>query len=143
VIVPVGGLQNVPTSIALLHNQLKVSVMVDGSQSGLQRIHNMVDRGLLDASKLLALTDLTHTKAADIEDLFGEAFYLRLLKKSGTVTLTKAKLGKSERIVKRVEEALVTASTTTAPPATSWSAPRCWRTSRRHPRPLGATHPGA
>jgi predicted ATPase len=106
VIVPVGGLQNVPTFIALLHNQLNISVMVDGSQSGLQRIHNMVDRGLLDASKLLALTDITCTKAADIEDLFDEDFYLRLLKKSDTATLTKAKLGKGERIVKRVEEAL-------------------------------------
>jgi hypothetical protein len=106
VIVPVGGLQNVPTFIALLHNQLNVSVMVDGSQSGLQRIRNLVDRGLLDAGKLLALNEITGTKAADIEDLFEEPFYLRLLTESGTAAVTKSKLGKGERIVKRVEHAL-------------------------------------
>lgn len=106
VIVPVGGLQNVPTFIALLHNQLNVSVMVDGSQTGLQRIQHMVARGLLDQDKLLAVTDITGTKSADIEDLFDEAFYLRLLKASGTATITKKRLGKGERIVKRVEEGL-------------------------------------
>lgn len=106
VIVPVGGLKNVPTFIALLHNQLNVSVMVDGSQTGLQRIQHMVARGLLDQDKLLAVTDITRTKSADIEDLFDEAFYLHLLKASGTATVTKKKLGKCERIVKRVEEAL-------------------------------------
>lgn len=106
VIVPVGGLQNVPTFIALLHNQLNVSVMVDGSQTGLQRIQHMVDRGLLDQDKMLALTEITHTKSADIEDLFDEAFYLRLLKESGTATVAKGKLGKGDRIVKRIEHAL-------------------------------------
>jgi predicted ATP-dependent endonuclease of OLD family len=104
VIVPVGGLQNVPTFIALLHGQLNLAVMVDGSQSGLQRIHNMVERGLLDARQLLALTDITNTKSADLEDLFDQAFYLRLLKESGTATVARTKLGKGERIVKRVEE---------------------------------------
>ena len=106
VIVPVGGLQNVPTFVALLHNQLNVSVMVDGSQGGLQRINNMVERGLLDADKLLTLTDITGTKAADIEDLFDESFYLRLLKQSGIGTVSKAKLGRGDRIVKRVEDAI-------------------------------------
>ncbi len=106
VIVPVGGLQNVPTFVALLHNQLNVSVMVDGSQGGLQRINNMVERGLLDADKLLTLTDITGTKAADIEDLFEEPFYLRLLKQSGIGTVSKAKLGRGDRIVKRVEDAM-------------------------------------
>ena len=106
VIVPVGGLQNVPTFVALLHNQLNVSVMVDGSQGGLQRINNMVERGLLDADKLLTLTDITGSKAADIEDLFDESFYLRLLKQSGIGTITKGKLGRGDRIVKRAEDAI-------------------------------------
>lgn len=106
VIVPVGGLQNVPTFIALLHGQLNVAVMVDGSQTGLQRIQHMVQRGLLSQDKLLALTDITKTKSADIEDLFEESFYLRLLKESGTANVAKSKLGKGERIVKRVEGVL-------------------------------------
>jgi len=106
VIVPVGGLQNVPTFIALLHNQLNVSVMVDGSQGGLQRIQNMVDRGLLDASKLLPITDITGTRSADIEDLFDERFFLDLLRASGAASVSKTKLGKGDRIVKQVEAAL-------------------------------------
>jgi len=106
VIVPLGGRQNVPTFIALLHGQLNLAVMVDGSQTGLQRIQHMVQRGLLSQDKLLALTDITETKSADIEDLFEESFYLRLLKESGFAGVAKSKLGNGERIVKRVEDAL-------------------------------------
>jgi hypothetical protein len=103
VIVPVGGLEKIPTFIALLHTQLNIAVMVDGSASGLQRIENMVERGLLDAKQLLPLTEITGTKSADIEDVFDIPFYLQLLKASSTATVPSTKLPKGDRIVKRVE----------------------------------------
>jgi hypothetical protein len=106
VIVPVGGLEKVPTFIALLHNQLNIAVMVDGSGSGLQRIDNMVERGLLEARQLLPLTDITGTKSADIEDLFAVPAYIKLLKDSGTASVAASKLPDGDRIVKRVETVL-------------------------------------
>ena len=106
VIVPVGGLDKVPTFIALLHNQLNIAVMVDGSTGGLQRIQNMVDRGIIDANQILPLTEITATKSADIEDLFDVAYYLRLLKESGTASVPATKLPSGERIAKRIEDYL-------------------------------------
>lgn len=66
----------------------------------------MVERALLDARKLLPLPEITTTKSADVEELFDDAFYLRLLKESGTATVARTKLGKGDRIVKCVEEAI-------------------------------------
>lgn len=105
-IVPVGGLDKIPTFIALLGAQLNVAVVMDGSAGGSQKINDLVQRGVIDAKNLIALNTVTGGKEADIEDLFDEGFYLRLLKDSRTATVAKTKLPAGSRIVKRVERAI-------------------------------------
>ena len=68
---PVGGIDKIPTFISLLNGtDLNVTVLIDGAVGGNQRLSSFVDRGLLDKSKLIPLTEITQTRQADIEDLF-------------------------------------------------------------------------
>lgn len=106
-ITPVGGLDKVPTFVALLGgSDLNVAVLMDVAAGGNQRLTNMVQRGLLPKEHLIPLTDITSTSEADIEDLFDAGWYLRLLEESKVGTLTKANLAGGGRIVKQVEVAL-------------------------------------
>jgi hypothetical protein len=103
-IVPVGGLDKIPTFIALLGAHLpNVTVLLDVAAGGSQKIDSLVERGVIASDKLIPLTQITGSEEADIEDLFDLDFYLELLAESGTATVTKAKLKKGKRIVKRVE----------------------------------------
>lgn len=103
VIVPVGGLDKIPTFIALLGAQLNVAVVMDAAAGGSQKVNNLIERGIIDPARVVPLNTITGAKEADIEDLFDESFYLSLLKQSGTGNATKSKLAPSGRIVKRVE----------------------------------------
>jgi hypothetical protein len=104
VIVPVGGLDKIPTFIALLGAQLNVAVVMDSAAGGSQRINDLIHRGIIESKNVIALNTITGGKEADIEDLFDEAFYLKLLKASGAGTVTKAKLPAGNRIVRRVAD---------------------------------------
>lgn len=105
-IVPVGGLDKIPTFVALLGAQLTVAVVMDGSAGGSQKINDLVARGVIEGKNIVALSSITDSQEADIEDLFDETFYLQLLKDSGTTSISKTKLPAGARIVKRVERAL-------------------------------------
>jgi AAA ATPase domain len=100
-IVPVGGLHNLVPFMALLHVPLNIAVIVGSSGGGLERIQGMVDRGLLSTRQLLPVSDITGTRAADVEDLFKVSFYLRLLQESGAASVTASELPQAERIVAR------------------------------------------
>jgi hypothetical protein len=104
-IVPVGGLDKIPTFVALLGAQLNVTVVMDAASGGSQKIDSLVKRGIIEKNKVIPLNTITSTKEADIEDLFDEAFYLRLLKATG-IAVTKSKLAPGNRIVPRVEQSL-------------------------------------
>lgn len=106
VIVPVGGLDKIPTFVALLGAKLNVAVVMDTSAGGSQKINELIKRGIIEQKNVVTLNTITGTKEADIEDLFDIDFYLDLLKDSGTATVEKAKLPPGPRIVKRVEEFL-------------------------------------
>ncbi len=102
-IVPVGGLDKIPTFIALLGAHLNVAVVLDAQAGGSQKINSLVDRGVIDAKNVLPLNKITGGSEADIEDLFDEDFYLDLLRTSKTANVSKTKLGPGSRIVKRIE----------------------------------------
>jgi predicted ATP-dependent endonuclease of OLD family len=107
VLVPVGGLEKVPSFIALLGAQLNVAVVVDGAAGGTQRLKEMVDKRVIEADKVLPLSQITGGKEADIEDLFTEAFYVELLNASGVLSKVKAgALPKGNRITARVAKHL-------------------------------------
>lgn len=105
-ITPVGGIDKIPTFVALLGGDLNVTVVMDVAAGGNQKITGLVKRGLLDQQRLVPLTDITGTSEVDIEDLFDQQWYLKLLKASGVGTITKAKLTGGGRIVKQVEAAM-------------------------------------
>jgi len=104
-ITPVGGIDKIPTFVALLGGELNVTVVMDVAAGGNQKITGLVKRGLLDPQRLVPLTDITGTAEADIEDLFDQQWYLKLLEASGVGTITKAQLT-GGRIVKQVEAVL-------------------------------------
>jgi len=105
-IVAVGGLDKVPTFVALLGSHLRVAVLVDSAAGGSQRLASMVDHHLLEPNRLLAITSITGTREADVEDMFEPAFYLQLLKAAGGADLKQPQLTGGDRITKRIERAI-------------------------------------
>lgn len=104
---PVGGIDKLPTFIALLGgSDLSLAVVMDGAAGGNQKLTQLINRGLLDQRRLIPITDITETKEADIEDLFEEDWYLDLLSIAGVGPVAKKDLKGGGRIVKRVEAAL-------------------------------------
>jgi hypothetical protein len=106
VLVPAGGIDKIPTFIALLGTQLNLAVVLDVTARGNQKIDSMVKRGVLERGKLFPLTEITGGSEADIEDLFDPGFYLELLKGTGTANLKVKDLGSEASILKRVEQQL-------------------------------------
>jgi predicted ATPase len=105
VIVPVGGLDKIPTFIALLGSQLNVAVILEVSGGGTQRVNSLVQRGIIAGEKLIPLTEFTGTTEADIEDLFDVDFYLSLLNRSGAASVKTSQLKGKGRILKQIEGA--------------------------------------
>ncbi|HET9163840.1 MAG TPA: AAA family ATPase [Solirubrobacterales bacterium] len=105
-IVPVGGIDKLPTFIALLGVNLNVAVVLDGAAGGSQKINAMTERGLINSNAVVPLATITGGKEADIEDMFDESWYLKLVKDSGVGQITKAKLSPGNRIVPRIESAI-------------------------------------
>ena len=118
-IVPVGGLGNVVTFIALLRaNGLKFAVLHDYAGSPDQKLMDMVreklisDKAVLNASQFRDLSALgTAGKAADIEDLFTPAFYVDRFNQTFSKglkgkKLTETDLPSGDRIVERLERYL-------------------------------------
>ena len=99
---PVGGLEKIPTFIALLNQQLNVAAIHDSDGKGITRLQDMVDKKVIDAANVINLLKFAEsTKAADLEDLFEEDWYLELLSKSGVAKIEKANLkSKHPRVVK-------------------------------------------
>lgn len=105
-ITPVGGIDKIPTFVALLGGSgLSITVVMDVAAGGSQKITNLVQRGLLNQQRLVPLTDITGTNEADIEDLFRSDWYLKLLRAAGAGEIAESKLT-GGRIVKQVEAVL-------------------------------------
>ena len=118
-IVPVGGLSNVATFVALLGaNGLKIAIVHDYNGSPEQRITDLVrqkllaDRSVLNVSQFRDLEKLgQNTLPTDIEDLFTPSMYLDYFHKAydqqlNGELLKEADLPKGDRIVDRIERAL-------------------------------------
>lgn len=106
VVTPVGGLDKLPTFIALLGTKLNVAVLLEVATGGSQKIQDLVRRGVIEGNRLVALTNYTGTTEADIEDMFDEATYVRLVTASGAAKPVKSKMGKQPRVIKRIETAI-------------------------------------
>jgi hypothetical protein len=105
-ILPCGGVQNIPTFVALLGAHLEVSVLIDSGTQGSQRLTDLGKRGLLDLSRLVTVGQVTGAKNADIEDVFEVDDYLPIFNLAMTQSLTAQDLPPGDRIVKRLAEKL-------------------------------------
>jgi predicted ATPase len=104
---PVGGIDKIPTFVALLGgSDLNLTVVMDVAGGGNQKIANLVSRGLLESKRLIPLTDITGTAEADIEDLFDPGWYGKLVQAAGIGRVAKNKLNGGGRIVKQIEAAI-------------------------------------
>ena len=103
VIVPVGGIDKIPTFLALLGAHLDVATVIDGKSGGNQKISSMIARGVISGDRVVPLAEVLEVGEADIEDLFEVDFYLGLVKDSGVATVKKSDLGQEPRIVQQIE----------------------------------------
>ncbi|MGB6059486.1 MAG: hypothetical protein WBF71_14605, partial [Microthrixaceae bacterium] len=105
-VLPVGGLDKMPTFMALLSPQVYVVAVHDSTSKAPQRLKSLVDSGVIVADQLVPLAEIVDEKEADIEDLFGADAYLTIVNDSGTAVVSTDDLRGSGRIVPRIERGI-------------------------------------
>ena len=80
-ITPVGGAGNVSTFVALIgaHKGLRITTLIDGDKSGVQKAQRLYRRALLAERNALTFAQFTGKVEADIEDMFEPEFYVDLV----------------------------------------------------------------
>jgi predicted ATP-dependent endonuclease of OLD family len=80
-VTPVGGSDKVPAFVALFGAQrdLKVATLIDIQKKDAQNIENLYKRKLLEKKNVLTYGRFVGSNEADVEDMFGEDFYLELV----------------------------------------------------------------
>jgi hypothetical protein len=102
-LVPAGGAGNIPTFVSLLGAHLDVTVLVDSTQEGSQRLIEFADRGILQKQRLISVASVTGTKEADIEDLFEPAEYLALYSEAFGQAVRESDLAGGDPLIRRIE----------------------------------------
>lgn len=104
---PVGGSGNVTTFVALIGAQTKlnIAVLIDYQKRDRQSIENLYKTKLMEKKKIHTYADFVEADEADIEDLFGDEFYLQLVNGEFETNLTVDDLPiGSPRILRRLEK---------------------------------------
>ena len=80
-ITPVGGANKVPTFVALLGSQARMNVatLIDFQAKDRQAIENMWRRRLISKQQVFTYADFVDATEADVEDVLGASFYLKLV----------------------------------------------------------------
>jgi hypothetical protein len=108
-ITPLGGAYKVPTFAALAGTRrgLKVATLIDFQKASKALIDNIFKRKLLDKTHVLTFADFTGAKEADVEDMFGDDFYLDLVNAEYDSQLSTSDLnGGPPRILVRIKTRL-------------------------------------
>jgi predicted ATPase len=112
-ITPVGGVDKVPTFVALLGAQkdLNIAVLIDIKKQDRQKVANLYKKRLLEKKKVLTFGDFTGVAESDVEDMFDVDFYLSLVNKEYKQSLSRPIAEtdlskKSSRITERTDEYL-------------------------------------
>lgn len=111
VITPVGGSDKVSTFVALVGAQsnLNIAVLIDYQKKDKQSIENLFKKKLLEKKSVLTFADFTDGDEADIEDMFNDGFYLKLINGEYGSNITVSDLEKTqERVLCRIEKYLAT-----------------------------------
>ena len=109
-VIPVGGLDNVPTFVSLLgENHITVAVLMDVAGSRTMRMEAQAHRDRATAGLPVKWVDVTRSRGGDIEDLLDPEFYLDLVNRSyggelpAEITRTAIADSATSRIVQRVD----------------------------------------
>jgi hypothetical protein len=104
-LVPVGGVDMVPTFVALLGIHLDLTVLVDARKSGHQRLAALAQQGYLANKRIITIGEVLGKPAADIEDLFEADDYLIIYNAAFGKAHVAANLTGTDPIVKRLARA--------------------------------------
>jgi hypothetical protein len=105
VLAPAGGLDALPVLAALLGAPLDQAVLIDVA-TGDRLVRSLVQRGTVLPERVVSLAELVGEAESGIEDLFGDALYLRLLAAAGIGKPSLEEVMGPGRLVARVERAL-------------------------------------
>jgi hypothetical protein len=100
-LVPVGGVDLVPTFVALLGTHLDVTVLIDAKKGGHQKLSRLADQGLLTANRILTMGQVLGRPEADVEDVFDPADYLNIFNQAFGKNVKVSDLSGSDPIVKQ------------------------------------------
>ena len=100
--VPVGGVDLVPTFVALLGNHLDVTVVIDSQKGGNQKLRKILEQGILKANKIITIGAILRLTEADIEDLFDPKEYLELYNIAFSSNIMLNELNGSDPIVRKI-----------------------------------------
>ena len=106
VVVPVGGVDKMPTFVSLLGRHLGVTVVTDAGRRSVQKLDDLVRRGMIPETSVISLEEVLDGRVGDVEDLFDASFYCALVTDSGVATVTPETLPPGSRLVKKVEDLL-------------------------------------
>lgn len=113
VITPVGGIDKVPTFVALLGSQKKLNIatLIDYQNKDKQTVENLYKKRILSKKNVHTYADFSGGKEADAEDMFGLDFYLKLVngefgKEVNAPIKSNDIKGKHPRVIVRLEKHL-------------------------------------
>lgn len=101
-IVVAGGLDCIPSFVALLGTHLDVTVMIDSASQGHQRLESLTKQGILKSKRIIAVGEIINRKQADVEDLFADEDYLSLYNGAFKTKLKLNSKDSADRIVSRI-----------------------------------------
>lgn len=104
-IIPVGGVDLIPTFIALLGTHLNLGVLIDSSKGGNQKISRLANQGYIVSNNIVAIGQILDRSQADIEDLFDPRDYLDLYNGAFGKKLSVSVLNGNDPIVKQIARA--------------------------------------
>lgn len=102
-VLPAGGAANIPAFVALMGQNLDVTVLIDSGTEGAERLEKAVDAARLQRDRIIQISDVTGLKRADVEDLFNTDDYLSLYNRAFDRDVTATDLGHGDRIVQRLK----------------------------------------
>lgn len=103
-VLPAGGAANIPAFVALMGQNLDVTVLIDSGTEGADRLDKAVDAARLQRNRIVQISEITGRRYSDVEDLFEVDEYLELFNKAFGTSISSDDLGHGDRIVKRLTD---------------------------------------
>ncbi len=104
-VLPTGGAANIPAFVALMGQNLDVTVLIDSGTEGVDRLERAVAAARLQRNRIVQISEITGRRHSDIEDLFDVDEYLKLFNKAFGTSISSSDLGHGDRILKRLTDA--------------------------------------